>query len=325
MRRLAAFLTLVAFAAPALAEQPTLKPVVTVSADVVRIGDLFENAGPNADVAVFRAPDLGHIGLVSTSRILEAVRAHDLTAVETNGLTDVAVTRASRSFGVKEIEGHIMRAAEARLGNKGGLAVTFDRDVRTMHFDPSAGDLQVVRFNYDTRTTRFDIAFDLPDAAARRRAPIRFTGTIVETVEVAVLAQALNRGEVIKNSDVTIERRPKSDISGDTLASVDQVVGMAVRRPLRPGQMLRQAELMKPQLVARNEMVTLLYQVPGISLTMRGRAIESGSEGDVVNVLNLQSKRTIQGTVSGHGHVTVSAPAAPIATASADAPRGRTE
>jgi flagella basal body P-ring formation protein FlgA len=321
MRALAAFLTALAFAAPARAEPATLKPLVTVSSEIVRIGDLIDNAGPNAEVPVFRSPDLGHTGLVSTARILEAVRAHAVTEVETNGLAEVAVTRASRSFGVKEIEAHVLRAAEARLGHKDGLAVTFDRDVRTMHFEPTAGDLQVVRFNYDPRSSRFDVAFDLPDAASRRRQPLRFSGSIIETVEVAVLAGALNRGVTIKASDVTLERRPMGDVAGVVLAGADQVIGMAVRRPMRPGQLVRQADLMKPELVARNETVTLIYEVPGITLTMRGRAMESGAEGDLINVVNLQSKRTIQGTVSGQGRVTVAAPAARITTASADPSR----
>jgi flagella basal body P-ring formation protein FlgA len=40
---------------------------------------------------------------------------------------------------------------------------------------------------------------------------------------------------------------------------------------------------------------------------MRGKALESGAEGDTVNVLNEQSKRTLQGTVTSVGHVTMMA------------------
>jgi flagellar basal body P-ring formation protein FlgA len=54
----------------------------------------------------------------------------------------------------------------------------------------------------------------------------------------------------------------------------------------------------------------LTYEVPGIVLTMRGKALESGAEGDLVSVLNVNSKRTIQGIVTGPGRVTVAAPSA---------------
>ena len=49
-----------AFGREAVAETtsaaPRLKELVTVSSEIVRIGDLVENAGAAADVPVFRAP-----------------------------------------------------------------------------------------------------------------------------------------------------------------------------------------------------------------------------------------------------------------------------
>ena len=41
---------------------------------------------------------------------------------------------------------------------------------------------------------------------------------------------------------------------------------------------------------------------------MRGQALESGTEGDLVNVLNIQSKRTIQGVITGPGRITILTP-----------------
>jgi flagellar basal body P-ring formation protein FlgA len=74
------------------------------------------------------------------------------------------------------------------------------------------------------------------------------------------------------------------------------------------GTPLRNADLMKPEIVQKNDTVMLHYEVPGIVLTLRGKALESGAEGDMISVLNVNSKRTIQGIVTGPGRVTVSAP-----------------
>ena len=43
--------------------------------------------------------------------------------------------------------------------------------------------------------------------------------------------------------------------------------------------------------------------MPGILLTVRGKALEAGAVGDVVSVLNIQSNRTVQATVIGPGRV----------------------
>ena len=83
---------------------------------------------------------------------------------------------------------------------------------------------------------------------------------------------------------------------------------MQARKQLRAGQPLKSADLGKPDLVQRDQSVTLIYESVGLYLTIRGKALENGTEGDVVNVMNLQSKRTVSGVVTGRGQVTISGP-----------------
>src|ERR1044072_568750 len=79
-----------------------LKELVAVTSEIVRIGDLVENAGAIADVPVFRAPDLGQTGAVQISRITEALRPYDLAGLDTAGLSEVVVTRLSRALTAKD-------------------------------------------------------------------------------------------------------------------------------------------------------------------------------------------------------------------------------
>src|SRR5690606_39200564 len=118
-----------------------------------------------------------------------------------------------------------------------------------------------------------------------------------------VLVRPVARGDIIRASDVVVERRARTRVPAGAIVSPDQIVGKAARRPLTAGQPLRPTDLMKPELVHQNETVTVVYETGGLSLSVRGKALESGAEGDVVNVLNIQSKRTIQGTVVGPGRV----------------------
>jgi flagella basal body P-ring formation protein FlgA len=113
---------------------------------------------------------------------------------------------------------------------------------------------------------------------------------------------------VIRAGDFTIERRPKSEFTSEPPALAADIAGLAARRTVRAGQPLRSADLMKPEIVQKNDMVLLHYEVPGIVLTMRGKALDTGTQGDMVSVLNIHSKRTIQGIVTGPGRVTVMTP-----------------
>ena len=103
-----------------------------------------------------------------------------------------------------------------------------------------------------------------------------------------------------------IERRPRAEVGQDVISRREDAVGLAPRVSLQAGRPLRSADLTKPDLVQRNEAVTLVYEVPGITLTIRGRAMDGGGEGDVIGVLNEQSKRTVHGVIVGPGRVAIS-------------------
>jgi len=290
---------------------PVLRANVTVSGDVVRIGDVIDNAGPAAQIAIYRAPDLGTVGSLPAAKIIAALRAHQVIGVDTRNIQDVTITRLSRTIGSKEIENQVAQALERRngLGEAANLSLTFDRDVQGLQLDSAtSGALDPVAVRFDPRNGRFDVTFSIGNDANAAPTKLRFTGTAVETVEAAVLARSVDSKEVLKSSDVIIERRPKAEVGNDG-TSRDRAVGMQTRRQLRAGQALRVADLTKPDLVTRDQAVTLVYESAGLYLTIRGKALEGGTEGDVVNVLNLQSKRTVSGVVVGRGQVAVSVPA----------------
>jgi flagellar basal body P-ring formation protein FlgA len=195
--------------------------------------------------------------------------------------------------------------------------LTFDRDVQDVRLDAaSSGAMLPVAAQVDPRHGRFDVSFEIAGAGGATT-KLRFTGTAIETLEVAVLTRNVDRGDLLRSADLVVERRPKAEIGGDA-ASRDKAVGMQVRRPMRAAQALKGADLVKPDLVQRDQNITLIYQSAGLYLTTRGKALDNGTEGDTVNVLNPQSKRTITGVVTGRGQVTIeiATPRAPETTAS---------
>ncbi|MBH5370618.1 flagellar basal body P-ring formation chaperone FlgA [Bradyrhizobium glycinis] len=320
---LAALSTLLALALPAAAADdfiaaPTLRASVTVTSDVVRIGDLIDNAGSAALIPVYRSPDLGTTGTLTVGQVLSVLRAKQVIGVMTGDIKEVQVTRLARTLASKDIENAVAAALERRfgLGDAANITITFDRTVAEMRLDASnSGALQPVATRYDARSGRFDIAFEIANDGNAAPTKLRFTGTAVETVEVAVLTRDIDRAELLKSSDLSLERRPKAEVAGEP-ASRDRSIGMQLRRGMRAGTPIRAADLVRPDFVVRDQAVTIIYQVPGLYLTTRGKAIESGAEGDTVSVLNLQSKRTLTGVVTGRGQVTVqgasqSAPMAP--------------
>ncbi|EJN09033.1 flagella basal body P-ring formation protein FlgA [Bradyrhizobium sp. YR681] len=300
-------LALPAQAADDVIATPTLRANVTVTTDVVRVGDLIENAGSAALIPVYRSPDLGTTGALPVAQVLSVLRAKQVIGVLTGDIKEVQVTRLARTLASKDLEIAVASALERRfgLGEAANITVTFDRGIADMRLDASnTGALQPVATRYDARSGRFDIAFEVNNDSNPTPTKLRFSGTAIETVEVAVLTRDIDRADLLKSSDIALERRPKAEIAGEA-ASRDRTIGMQLRRPMRAGTPIRVADIVKPDFVQRDQSVTVIYQVPGIYLTTRGKAIESGAEGDTVSVINLQTKRTLTGTVTGRGQITV--------------------
>jgi len=169
MRNVISFVFLALAAAPAAAQitetayaPARLKSEVTVSGDIVRIGDLIENAGAPASAPIFRAPDLGTTGAVPVRAVLEAVRPYGLIGVDVRGLTEVAVTHASRTLAPDAIEQRILAALTARyaIGKPDSLKVSFDQAVRPIELSlTSAAEPTLTRVSYDKAGGRFDVTF----------------------------------------------------------------------------------------------------------------------------------------------------------------------
>ena len=296
---------------------PVLRAQVTVESDIVRVGDMVENAGSAAQIAIYRSPDLGTTGTVPAAQVISILHAHQVIGVLTRDIKSVSVTRLARTIEGKEIQSQVAHALEHRggLSDAANLNLTFDREVQDVRLDISnSGELQPAMVRYEPRSGRFDVTFEISNDANSSRTKLRFTGGVIEMLETAVLTRNVDRGDVLKGSDVIIERRPKAELGGDAAAR-DQSVGMQMRKAMRAGQPLKTADLARPDLVQRDEDVTLIYDSAGIYLTVHGKAVESGTEGDTVNVLNLQSKRTVSGVVIGRRQVAIALPMPRLAAA----------
>ena len=88
---------LAATAAPASAQDPddtiavpALRANVTVTGEVVRIGDVIDNAGTAAQIAIYRAPDLGTTGSLPVAQVLAALRNAAIGLLRVHGETNIA-------------------------------------------------------------------------------------------------------------------------------------------------------------------------------------------------------------------------------------------
>lgn len=132
------------------------------------------------------------------------------------------------------------------------------------------------------------------------------------TVDVLTYARSIAANEVIQPEDVIWAPVQSHLVPAGAPRDADAVVGMSARRALRAGAAVQPSDLTAPKVISRNEMVTVTYAAPGVTLTITGRAQRDAARGQPVAITNLQSGRTIDAVAVGPGRA-VTGPAAQTA------------
>lgn len=136
-----------------------------------------------------------------------------------------------------------------------------------------------------------------------------FEAAAANLVSIPVLRDDIARGEVIDEGDLNWidvnERRTRGNIAR---TSAD-LIGLAAKRRLRAGQMLRISDVEIPAMVEKNALVTMVLRKGAMTLTAQGRAQQRGVEGDYIRLVNQDSHQMVEGRVVGLNLVHISAPA----------------
>jgi flagella basal body P-ring formation protein FlgA len=137
---------------------------------------------------------------------------------------------------------------------------------------------------------------------------LRLAGRVVRTAPMLVATRRLTAGEVIDAEDVRLIRVPASRLRPGAAQAVEAVLGQALRRPAAAEQPLLLADLAQPMVIERGQTVTMLYEIPGMTLSAQGRAMASAPRGGTVPVMNLSSRTVVQAEAVARGRVRVGAP-----------------
>lgn len=284
-------------------EPLVLREQVEVFNDIVTLGDLFENAGGESGVAVFRSPELGTSGIVAAKRVASAASQHGLEWSNPGGINKVVVKRPGRLITLDEVRNVLSRHV-ARDDEK--WSVSFRRNAKPFYIDQRiTGPISVKQVNLQSSSGVFRAVVTVENSPF----PVRektFTGRAFPSIEAIVPARVIERGATITRDDLQVVDLPQSRVSTSAVEDLEAAIGMAARQRLVVGRPIRRGDLEHPKLVKRNSLVTITYKIPGMVLKAKGRALADAARGQSVQIVNLQSKRTIEAQVTGTATVSVS-------------------
>jgi flagella basal body P-ring formation protein FlgA len=156
------------------------------------------------------------------------------------------------------------------------------------------------------RQNRFSLQW-LPPAGARR--PAAPGGYAVAKVFVAVehvrATREIGRGETCAEGDVVTSRGEVGPVPLQRLPALATVIGTRVLRPVGPEEVVTSIVVSVRPAVSSGDVVAVRASVDGVTVQGQAVAQQSGSEGDIIRVLNRESRRALRARVTGPGRVEV--------------------
>ncbi|WP_321367628.1 flagellar basal body P-ring formation chaperone FlgA [uncultured Celeribacter sp.] len=124
---------------------------------------------------------------------------------------------------------------------------------------------------------------------------------IPASAETVVAARTIRAQTILSASDLAMI---EGNVPG-AIATIDEAVGLEARVMLYTGRPISQADIGPAAIIDRNQIVSLVYNQGGLTISADGRAMSRASVGDVVRVMNLSSRTTVSGVVAPDGSIHV--------------------
>ncbi|SDD58916.1 MULTISPECIES: flagellar basal body P-ring formation chaperone FlgA [Kordiimonas] len=303
------FITALAFSTMLMTAAPTeaaeLKAAPTVDDTVIRLGDLFDDVGDKAAEIVMQAPAPGEAEKLNSYDLDRIAQDFELDWERPNYLRTVLIHRDGIAFSLSDLSDLVLDAANQQ-GLQHDVEVTVYGSNRGLYLPTTASlaDIEFERFTMTDRMDRFSATLLIPTGGSVPK-KLKVNGTLQEVRMVPMLTRLIAPGEVITAKDVTWSQYPSKRLNRNSVLDQQSLVGQTVRRPLQPGQPLRVNDIMAPVVVEKGSLVTMTIQSGALTLSASGRALQDGGDGDMIRVMNIKSKQSVEAQVISPGLVKV--------------------
>jgi len=283
----------------------TLKPEAEINRFAVRLSDLFTGVPTEIDRDIAQAPPPCKPAVYNEIVLNKLADTYRLDWQSTPEADHVTVTSACTRITGDMIRDAVMTRLRADSNNKErNFEVSFD--THNLEMDLPANqhpDFKLDNFSYDPTNKQF--RSDLTAQTPRGPYVLPITGRISVKRHVPILAHRMEGGTTIGASDLDWIEVPEERVTADVVTESNQLVGRELRRDTAEGDLLRSHDVMPPRLVQRGSLVTMRIETPYITITAQGKAQQDGAVGETVRVLNTQSNRIVEGTVTAPGTVEI--------------------
>jgi flagella basal body P-ring formation protein FlgA len=284
----------------------SLKASASISRDMVTLGDLFAELpdGVSADKPVGRAPLPSRKLDFNALQLQDIANSNQLDWTAPNRFVHVEIERAGHTIGREQIVA-ALRPALVEHGMQGDAVVTLDNELmRLVTPAEKPTSIALEDLTYDTVLGRFQGLLSTP-AGSTDAVRVRVSGRTIQTILLPVPARPIAMGEVIRVTDLQLMRIRIDRAGNMVVADPDRLIGRTAKRMLAAQEPIQVAAVAPTVLVPKNSIALARVQSGRILITMEGKSLDDGAQGDTIRLVNPRSNKIVQGIVTGPSEVTL--------------------
>jgi flagellar basal body P-ring formation protein FlgA len=286
----------------AAAFQQPMSDVRLIDRDVLHLSDVFTDIPQSSDKVLGPAPQPGQDMVLNARTLMKLAIAYGVNWRPASASDQLVIRRDGTVIEPDMIKASLIDALGAK-GVSGNFELAFNAPLApiALHKDART-DMTITRLDYNPARATFTATLTPVSAPTRQ---IGVSGAIERLIDVPVARNTLARGAMIASGDIETLQIRESLIKADTLVNASDLVGQTPRRVITAGKVIKASDVEIPLSVKRGDKITLLYRLGAMELSAQGRAVQEGRMGDRIKVVNTDSNKPMQGTVSGDNQVEV--------------------
>ena len=282
---------------------------VTITGDTLTVGDVFSGVTHDASYVLGPAPAFGHTMMLNAHDLQRVSDAFNLGWAPVSGLEQTIVHRSSHDIDHYAIEAAVAKGMEAAVKGQKFEVELSERNVAFHLPEDMPATAEAQDLHYDLSSGDFRAVILAPAGVPHPAVREEVKGRLFPVISVPVVKNAMRQGDTIGRDDIDFIDMRASNVSASTIVDAAKLVGMSPRKGIAPLKPIAMSDIAMPIEVKKGEFVSMEMRSGAMVLTVQGKALDSGAEGETVRIQNPSSNHIVQATVTGPKTVSVAAPA----------------
>ncbi len=281
----------------------TLKKNITITNDIITLGDIFEGDFPNKDLKIQDAPTAGKSVSIAKNHIYSLCKKLGLNWPIRSTLGFVSITRNGQIISQEEIIASINKAL-GKNDPDAKFELELNRSNSEVHVPVNAKydlitDIINMNKNSDSFSAKLSVKYQNKDEE------YTISGRVYKLIEIPVAARNIDINDIINSDDIEYKSIRVNKLSNRTITDENDIIRKQSKRRIKQGNSFANKDITEPVLVKKGDVVNVYYSTKFMNLTIKAIARQNGTKGQVIEILNRSTNKNIFAKVIGKNLVQV--------------------